>query len=154
MAATFLLTLMNCGTTTTTTNDTTAPAGTTTTTVPTRRANTTTGTPDVSERSNGNRNLSTNNTSPINQDPTVNQADIDLQRTKQMYTDIDMTPEQIEQFETESRTWMEAWKRDNPQGVLSTQDRLQQQNIMLKSILDARQYQNYELWMRENPYRN
>lgn len=155
LAGAVILLLMSCGnakngtmsTDKTMSNDTNP-------TTPVRNANNTATIPEVGERSNGNRNLSLNNSTMENEDQTVNQADYDLQRTKQMYTSMNMTADQVQRYETASSTWMDSWKRDHPQGVLSNSDRLQQQNTTLKSILDVAQYQNYEQWMKMNPYRN
>ncbi|MEO6347695.1 MAG: hypothetical protein ABIO60_07275 [Aquaticitalea sp.] len=109
---------------------------------------------EVGEKSNGNRNLSINNTSMENQDTTLNQADYDPQRTKLMYTTADMNSEQIQRYETASTTWMAGWNKNNIYGALSNQEVLQQQSTTLRLILDDLQYQRYEQWMQQNPYRN
>ena len=133
-------------TTTTTRRD---DASTTTT----RRNDNTTNTGTVSTIGNGNREQSINNTNPTKVAP-VNQVDYDMQRTKQMYTSLNMTDDQITRYETASRASMDSWKMSNAERAMTAQQRLDQQDTTIKSILDAPQYQNYQQWVRDNPYRN
>lgn len=168
MGAAMLLTMFSCGNTknasttntqddmtTTTTNEVRTPNTTSTINqVRTQTQTTTATTPEIGDRSNGNRNLSINNTSVPMEEQTVNQADYDLQRTKQIYTDLNMTPDQITRYETAARTWRNATTTTTPQSPTTNQSRLEQQKSALKSILDVQQYQRYEEWLINNPYRN
>ena len=106
-----------------------------------------------SENGNGNRQLSINNTNPNKVEP-INQADYDLQRTTNMYTSLNMTEDQIQRYETASRTSMDAWKSSNAQRAMTLEQRMETQDATVKAILDASQYKNYQQWLKDNPYRN
>ena len=110
-------------------------------------------TPTVGENGNGNRQLSINNTNPEKVEP-INQADYDLQRTTNMYTSLNMTEDQIQRYETASRTSMDAWKSSNAQRTMTIEQRMETQDATVKAILDASQYKNYQQWLKDNPYRN
>lgn len=141
---------MACGSTTTDpgTTETSTTNGTNMSNSPTS-----TTTPNVGDKGNGNRNLSVYNTNP-NKVDTVNQADYDMQRTTQMYTSLNMTDDQIQRYETATRASMDAWKSSNAERAMTAQQGMEQQNATIKGILDDSQYQTYQQWVRDNPYRN
>ncbi|WP_157831462.1 hypothetical protein [Confluentibacter flavum] len=108
---------------------------------------------------NGDDNMNSNSSMMNNEatnTPTqdLTQEEYDKQRNTQMYTSLNMTDEQIGEYESVTRSSMDTWKRDNPQKTMATQDRMKYQSDHLKTILDESQYTNYGQWATSNPYRN
>lgn len=81
-------------------------------------------------------------------------SDYDMQRRQEMYTGLNMNPDQIRRYESDSKSAMQNWKKKNKNTAMSTQDRMQQESKHLKSILDSDQYSQYEQWVTDNPYNN
>lgn len=77
----------------------------------------------------------------------------DAQRNKQLYTQLDMSQDQINSYEKKSSSSMKTWKNDNSQRDMNMQERIQQEDKDLKSVLDESQYKKYQEWARTNPYK-
>jgi len=116
------------------------------------------------DNTNNNSNMQSNgtiNNAPANgtgsttaQDRNLTQEQYDKQRNAQMYTDLKMTDEQIQKYESSSRTSMDTWMKDNPNKTMTVQERMKIQRDNLQPILDESQFQNYGQWSTSNPYRN
>lgn len=69
---------------------------------------------------------------------------------KRMYSDLEMTPDQIDKFETEWSKSLEAWKRTNRNKVMNNYERIEYQDRILRDILSESQFESYQEWVREN----
>lgn len=92
------------------------------------------------------RNDSNRNTSEINP--------ADNNRMNKMFADLNFTPEQIEEFNTNYRKDLEEWKANNPNVNIGSEQHLQMEDKQMKSLLSAAQYQQYQKWIEDNPIEN
>ncbi len=75
-------------------------------------------------------------------------------KLKRMYTDLEMTNEQIIQFENEWKRSMESWKRSNRGKEMNNYERVEYQDKILRDVLNDSQYESYRDWVRKNAGKN
>lgn len=75
-----------------------------------------------------------------------------VKRRKQMYSDLGMTQDQINRYESEYQSSMEKWNKDNGSRMMSNSERTKHDDRMLNSILKPSQYTQYQTWIKNNPY--
>lgn len=80
--------------------------------------------------------------------------DSERTRTQQMYTDLKLNDAQINRFEREWKTAEANWKRSNRNGTMNAFERTENQDRIMRDILDDNQFQHYQEWARENPISN
>lgn len=97
-------------------------------------------------------NVAENNRNDVNKGGNGNAADTN--RMNKMFADLNFTPEQIEKFNTNYRSSLEEWKKNNPSSKISSDEHLRMEDRQMKSFLSAAQYQQYQEWVKENPTRN
>lgn len=93
------------------------------------------------------------NTSTSTNNQNLTQEQYDRQRDQQMYSHLMMTQDQIDRYESSTRTSVNNWRRDNPNQTMNNQQRMELQRTNLQSILDDSQYKRYRDWTDSNPYR-
>lgn len=74
-------------------------------------------------------------------------------RRETLYSRFNMSPEQIERYENALRTWRESQK-DEAYKLLSANEKIKEENRILKTILDGDQYDQYRQWSKLNDLRN
>lgn len=82
----------------------------------------------------------------------VNAADNN--RMNKMFADLNFTSEQIERYNTMSQTDMDNWRKNNPNGQISSEQHRQMEDERMKSFLNSAQYQQYQQWVKDNPVKN
>lgn len=98
-------------------------------------------------------NVAQNNRNNQNQNNSeVNAADNN--RMNKMFADLNFTPEQIEEFNTNYRRDMEDWKRNNASTTISPEEHARLEDRQMKSFLSSAQYQQYQNWVKDNPVKN
>lgn len=68
----------------------------------------------------------------------------------QMYTDLDMNPQQIARFEKDWKNSTDSWKRANRNKTMNNYERIETQDRILKNILDDSQFESYQQWVRDH----
>ena len=103
---------------------------------------------NVDDTLNLNDNADVNQFSPDNTalDPNATHRSMTKDDVSALYTDLQMTPEQIERFETENRSLRDSLGNIN-YGQNSEMD------SSLKKVLTPGQYREYETW-RDNRFKN
>ncbi|QAA81100.1 hypothetical protein EI546_04870 [Aequorivita sp. H23M31] len=66
-----------------------------------------------------------------------------------MYTDLDMSSQQISVFEKEWKSSTDSWKRTNPNRKMNDYERIESQDRILKKILNDSQFESYQQWVRD-----
>lgn len=77
-----------------------------------------------------------------------------LERRSRMYSDLAMTQEQINTYESEVRSSMNKWQKDNGTRKMSITERSRHDDQALRTILNPSQYAQYQAWAKRNPYDN
>lgn len=72
---------------------------------------------------------------------------MELQR---MYSDLDMTQSQIADFERQWTIVKTSWARENRNQVMNSYERIENQDRILKGILDESRFKAYQQWVRDN----
>lgn len=71
-------------------------------------------------------------------------------RMQKMYAQLGMSQAQIDQYERTWNTELNTWKRNNRNQTMNSFEYTETQDRILKNILDAEQFNNYQKWAREN----
>lgn len=74
-------------------------------------------------------------------------------RREHLYSRFQMTTEQIQRYEEALQAWKEAQK-DDAFKLLSANEKIKEENRILKDILNDSQYDQYRQWARANDLRN
>ena len=74
-------------------------------------------------------------------------------RREALYSRFNMSQEQIERYENAIRAWKESQK-DDAYKLLSANEKIKEENRILKTILDGDQYDQYRQWSKINDLRN
>ncbi|WP_027126506.1 hypothetical protein [Gelidibacter mesophilus] len=74
-------------------------------------------------------------------------------RKENLYLTFDMSQDQIQKYEAALRTWKES-EHDDAFKVLSANEKIKEENRILKEILDDSQYERYKKWSNSNDLRN
>src|SRR5690554_4306433 len=77
----------------------------------------------------------------------------DLERKmelKRMYADLDMSQSQKADFERKWKTAQTSWNNNNPNQAMNNYERIENQDRILKEVLDESQFQSYRQWVRDN----
>ena len=69
---------------------------------------------------------------------------------KRMYSDLDMAQSQITDFERQWNASKTSWKSKNPSQAMNNYERIENQDRILKGILDDNQFESYQQWVRDN----
>lgn len=73
-------------------------------------------------------------------------------RRESLYSKFDMTENQIKDYEIAVRTWKEA-ERDDAFKILSANEKIKEEDRILKKILNDSQYKRYREWSKANDLR-
>ncbi|MDN3724143.1 hypothetical protein QRD02_07095 [Aequorivita sp. SDUM287046] len=73
------------------------------------------------------------------------------QQMREMYSNLNMTDEQIRRYEDASNTANETWMRNNPGNTMNNDDMRMQRDQTLRPILNDTQYNQYQQWSKDNP---
>lgn len=82
----------------------------------------------------------------------VNAADNN--RMNKMFSDLNFTSEQIENYNTRFRKDMEDWRKNNASADISAEEHRRMEDRHMKSFLSPAQYQQYQKWINDNPVEN
>lgn len=150
-ASVFLVLLTACGTTKTNTVETQEPnRGRVNTDVapnenPTRSPRQTTREAGTNKEVVGaTRNGSTSATAATNSDTAT------TDKMRKMYSDLNLTDEQIRNFESLWASSLNTWKRSNPNKTMNSFERTEYENRIMKGMLDDTQFKRYQQWARDN----
>ena len=160
LATGFLALLTACGTTKNNTSNTTSDTQATNR----GRSNTemtTTGTPSKSPtatssgrvvRNSSERNATTTTTTRTTTATNQNDAAANKAKVKRekMYTDLDMSEEQINRFESEWRSATNSFSGRNTNQNMNNFERAEAQDRIMKGILNEGQFAKYQQWARDN----
>lgn len=69
---------------------------------------------------------------------------------QRMYSDLDMTQSQIADFERQWTIVKTSWARENRNQVMNSYERIENQDRILKGILDESRFKAYQQWVRDN----
>lgn len=75
---------------------------------------------------------------------------LDAANMKKMYSDLGMNDAQIRSFESNWKTSMDSWKRSNRTKTMNNFERTENQDRILKEVLDEAQFEKYQQWARAN----
>ena len=75
---------------------------------------------------------------------------LDAAKMKKMYSDLEMNDAQINSFERNWKTAMDSWKRSNRNKTMNNFERTENQDRILKEVLDEAQFEKYQQWARAN----
>lgn len=134
----------SCGVTKTNTDTTTSQ--TTTSKTNRGRANT-----EISANTNTAKNIRQSNIE--NPGRVENEADTKAAneaKMERMFTTLEMSDSQISDFKTEWSTTLNTWKTSNRNKEMNNFERIENQDRILKNILDEKQFEKYRVWAREN----
>lgn len=73
-------------------------------------------------------------------------------RMTKMFADLNLTEDQIKQFRLNAHKNIEAWRQNNGDATLSNEERMRQEAENVKSLLEPAQYEQYQQWVKDNPY--
>ncbi|MGJ8591173.1 MAG: hypothetical protein ACSHXF_01420 [Aquaticitalea sp.] len=73
-------------------------------------------------------------------------SDFSNERTQKMYKDLGMTDEQRLRYETDYRTVMHKWEKENPNIAMDEIKKTAEHNSALKAVLNEAQFSNYRDW--------
>lgn len=68
---------------------------------------------------------------------------------KTMYSDLDMTEDQVSRFEKDWKNSLNSWKKSNRNKVMNSYERIEYQDRILRDILNDSQFESYQEWVRE-----
>lgn len=85
---------------------------------------------------------------------TTNPEALDEAKMRDMYSALNMSENQISRFESEWKTSTDSWKRKNRNQTMNTYERVEQQDRILREILEPSQFKSYQQWARKNSGRN
>lgn len=71
-------------------------------------------------------------------------------RMSEMFTALNMKQDQIDRFQSEWRTSMKSWKRNNRNQAMNNYERIERQDRILRDILDESQFEAYQEWARQH----
>lgn len=71
-------------------------------------------------------------------------------KLQKMYTDLNMSDDQIGSFEKEWKTKVTAWKTSNRTKTMNNFERTEYQDRILKDVLNETQFKQYQQWARDN----
>ena len=117
---------------------------------------------DVSanRQSNANRNSNRNataagsRTSNTDKSPTRNAEAVYKANMQKMYSDLNMSNEQVKSFESKWTSNQNSWKRNNPNKTMNNYETIEYQDRILNQILDENQFESYRQWVIDNPNKN
>lgn len=95
-------------------------------------------------RTMDNRNMTGNNMDSI-----VN----DTRMTK-MFSALNLTENQMKEFRLNAHKNLEAWRKNNENATLTNEERMRQEEENVKSFLEPAQYEKYQQWVKDNPYKS
>lgn len=110
-------------------------------------------TTDRDYNSNTDRMDNTSSTDRMTNTNTYEPTDYDRTRMTNLYSHLNLSEDQVAQYENASRQQMDTWRRNNPNSTLNTQQRMKLEDQSMKSFLDSNQYSSYQQWVRDNPYK-
>lgn len=74
-------------------------------------------------------------------------------RNKRMYHDIGMNPEQVKKYESQWKKAQNDFRKNNTnRSNMNAFERTENQDKIMKEVLDDSQFVRYQQWVRENPY--
>lgn len=73
-------------------------------------------------------------------------------RMTKLFADLNFTENQIKQFRLNVHKNLEAWRKENPETSLTTEQRMRLEAENVKSFLKPAQYDEYQRWVKDNPY--
>lgn len=71
-------------------------------------------------------------------------------KMQKMYIDLNMTPEQVNQFDRKWKITMDNWNNNNRNKTLNSFERTELQDNVLRKILSDTQFKKYRVWARDN----
>ena len=71
-------------------------------------------------------------------------------RMNEMFTALNMNQDQIGRFQREWQTSLNTWKRNNRNQEMNNYERVEQQDKILRGILEESQFRAYQEWAREH----
>lgn len=77
----------------------------------------------------------------------------DPERQENLYSRFRMTQDQIQRYEKALKDWKKA-KKEDAYKLLSANEKIKEENRILKEILDDSQYDQYKQWSNANDLRN
>lgn len=77
----------------------------------------------------------------------------DPKRQQILYSKFNMSPEQIQKYEKALQDWWD-FDDDNPYEKLSANERIEEEDKIMRTILNESQLENYQKWANENDERN
>lgn len=79
-----------------------------------------------------------------------NNASYNMDAMDSLYADLDMDDSQISQFKREWKSSMDSWNRNNRNKAMNNYERIENQDRILRDILDDSQYEKYQQWTIDN----
>lgn len=76
----------------------------------------------------------------------------DPRRKQNLFSQFNMSENQIQEYEAALRKWKES-EKDDAYKILSANEKIKEEDKILKSILDDKQYEKYKTWAKANDQR-
>lgn len=81
---------------------------------------------------------------------TANTEALNETRMREMYSALNMNENQITRFQRDWKTSTDSWKRSNRNQAMNNYERVEQQDRILRDILEPSQFEAYQEWTREH----
>lgn len=80
----------------------------------------------------------------------IDSLDNDDRFTK-MIADLNFQTEEIDEYRNLARKEREDWSRTNANAVMSIPQRLEMEDDIMKGLLSQERYEQYRVWLKDNP---
>ena len=74
----------------------------------------------------------------------------DINNMQSMYDAVDMDKDQKARYEIDWKSAVDSWTRSNPKQRMNNYERIENQDRILRDILDDSQFERYQQWTIEN----